>query len=757
MDVGYSSIGSFYYGLFESYIYANYESFPISDPLGVYTTVLGGGLPANLGSVFVGAYFDGNTSHGFVARVSDTGSGITYTTLDDPYAFSGPAATNGGGTTLTGVDSNGDFVGYYYGADLAAHGFLYSQGLFTTVDDPLASLGANRGTIVSGVDGDEIVGSYFLADGSEHGFLDVGGSFTTLDDPAAAGGSTMATGVSDDIVVGTFTDSSHISHGFIYSNGVYTTVDDPDADGGDTQINGIVGQTFVGDYTSPGQQTHGMTVTFKIGPSISRSAGSQTITDQQTINPFATVRLDDDINPNHTMQATVTLSDPSAGALSSPYALSSPDYGAYDDLTGVYTVSGPLYLVEAAIDTLVFTPNVEPNPVSTTFTITLSDGALPAVSDDSTTVLTNWIDGGGKTINLGVGAPNAVAVHGTAGNWDTVRGTGASVYITAAQVSVLGMLNKVWFESGAGNAVSLYSTGGLWDTVYGSAGAVYLTSAQTSVDGAGDSIWFAGGSGNAASLYDTGGGWDAVYGSNGSIVLNFAQAVVTGGGDSIYFSNQGVNVASLADTGANWDFVHGSLGTVILTDAQASISGQGNVIWCATGASCLASLSNTGGLWDTVYGSGDLVILNAAQASVVGSGDAIHMSAGSTVSLYNTAGGSDAVNGSGATLILNGAQAKLTGSNDWAYVSGDSSLSLNGGSNTLVFEPALGVSSISGFAATDKLRLSASDWSSYSALIASGALAQHGADAVITRDGADSITLVGVQASSLTAAQFAFV
>ena len=126
------------------------------------------------------------------------------------------------------------------------------------------------------------------------------------------------------------------------------------------------------------------------------------------------------------------------------------------------------------------------------------------------------------------------------------------------------------------------------------------------------------------------------------------------------------------------------------------------------------------------------------------------------MSLYNTNGHADVVNGSYDALYLNSAQAVLNGSADTVYFAGQSTLSLNGNYIGLNFAAKMGVDVIAGFNATDVLHLSASDWASFAALKGSGDLTQSGADTIIKLDASDSITLTGVQASSLTAGEFKF-
>jgi hypothetical protein len=68
-------------------------------------------------------------------------------------------------------------VGTYEDAT-GGHGFLYSGGVFTTIDDPNGSFNFAAGINDAG----QIVGSCSNATG-RHGCLDSNGVFTTIDDP----------------------------------------------------------------------------------------------------------------------------------------------------------------------------------------------------------------------------------------------------------------------------------------------------------------------------------------------------------------------------------------------------------------------------------------------------------------------------------------------------------------------------------------------------------------------------------------------
>src|SRR5262245_49873926 len=99
----------------------------------------------------------------------------TYTTIDDP------SATNG--SVARGINASGQIVGGYLNS-AGGHGFLFSNGTYTTLDDPLAGI---NGTQAFGINGaGQIVGLYDDAGSpvpQSHGFLLSGGTYTTLDPP----------------------------------------------------------------------------------------------------------------------------------------------------------------------------------------------------------------------------------------------------------------------------------------------------------------------------------------------------------------------------------------------------------------------------------------------------------------------------------------------------------------------------------------------------------------------------------------------
>jgi len=156
---------------------------------------------------------------------------FTFTTIDYPGAAS---------TFAAGINNSGQIVGGYFLSDGSRHGFLYSAGAFTAIDDPSATSGSEATGLNNFA---RIVGAYnlntpeegHLLDGA-HGFSDSGGAFTTIDFPSAT--TTTPHKINDSgQIVGVYRGTDGIAHGFTDSGGVLTTLDFPGSFS--TQDNGI--------------------------------------------------------------------------------------------------------------------------------------------------------------------------------------------------------------------------------------------------------------------------------------------------------------------------------------------------------------------------------------------------------------------------------------------------------------------------------------------------------------------------------------
>jgi probable HAF family extracellular repeat protein len=182
-----------------------------------------------------------------------------YTSLEDPTDGI-PGDPYNRFTTAAGINDAGQIVGVFSSTSDAdpigfnPTGFLETNGLYAPIVDPLASPGNNHGTVAAGINNSgQIVGSYTTIVGgtaATYGFLLSGGFYFTLDDPSSTN-DTVATGINDKgQIVGYYSNASG-AHGFLYSGGTYTTLDDPLATNGSTSAWGIndLGQ-IVGDYSN---------------------------------------------------------------------------------------------------------------------------------------------------------------------------------------------------------------------------------------------------------------------------------------------------------------------------------------------------------------------------------------------------------------------------------------------------------------------------------------------------------------------------
>jgi probable HAF family extracellular repeat protein len=129
-----------------------------------------------------------------------------YTILDDPKATSG--------TQAFGINASGQVVGAYSdGIGGGTHGFLYSGGTYTTLDDPDA--GPTGVTIAQGInDAGRIVGFTIDQSGREAGFIAAGATYTLINSPG--GNRIRLHGISNlNEMVGEYTDNGGITHGFV--------------------------------------------------------------------------------------------------------------------------------------------------------------------------------------------------------------------------------------------------------------------------------------------------------------------------------------------------------------------------------------------------------------------------------------------------------------------------------------------------------------------------------------------------------------
>jgi probable HAF family extracellular repeat protein len=152
------------------------------------------------------------------------GAAYTFTTIDAPRSSGSVAGLE---TSPHGINDLGQIVGSYFSfSDNAFHGFLYSNGMFSTIDAP----GGGNNFLYGINDTGEIVGES-IAFGQ---FLYTNGNFTRLNLPSRTSNSlgfSLAINDSGEIV-GTFLNSIGDQTGFLYNQGSISTVIPP----GSTEI-----------------------------------------------------------------------------------------------------------------------------------------------------------------------------------------------------------------------------------------------------------------------------------------------------------------------------------------------------------------------------------------------------------------------------------------------------------------------------------------------------------------------------------------
>lgn len=124
-------------------------------------------------------------------------------------------------TAVTGINSQGDLVGYYY-QDNVAHAFLRDRSGFRNLDSP-----GDLGTVAIKIsDAGTIVGYFYDSSGLLHGFWYFNGRRRQIDFPGAA--DTIAYGInSRGDIVGSYDNLQPITHAFVLRGGSYQRIDTP--------------------------------------------------------------------------------------------------------------------------------------------------------------------------------------------------------------------------------------------------------------------------------------------------------------------------------------------------------------------------------------------------------------------------------------------------------------------------------------------------------------------------------------------------
>jgi hypothetical protein len=166
------------------------------------------------------------------ARPQAGGCGAAFTAI----TYTGAGTGTLQGTTVTGINAEGDVAGIYITVPNIAHGFVLTAatGTITTFDAPGAGTSKNQGTFATGIDAaGDVTGIYADSNNAYHGFVRAGstGVITAFDVPGAPTGtghrgtspiSINASGT----ITGLYSDAGSVRHGFIRSSsGSFTTFD----------------------------------------------------------------------------------------------------------------------------------------------------------------------------------------------------------------------------------------------------------------------------------------------------------------------------------------------------------------------------------------------------------------------------------------------------------------------------------------------------------------------------------------------------
>lgn len=220
----------------------------------------------------VGTYFDkAGIQHGYFrlpARrnrpeqfISFDFPGVTPTTQ---YDFE---LGTGLGTSAYGLNDRGEITGQYADDAGVGHGFLLSNGNFTSYTPSQANStpGFYGGSGLSDINNKgELTGGYASSDPNDpiiaHGFVLSNGHMTVIDPPGSILTQTFTINSRQE-VCGFYYDAQRIGHGYIYHNGKYQIIDVPGAVYLSTVGTVNNGSEFVGEFVDGAGITHGYVAT----------------------------------------------------------------------------------------------------------------------------------------------------------------------------------------------------------------------------------------------------------------------------------------------------------------------------------------------------------------------------------------------------------------------------------------------------------------------------------------------------------------
>jgi hypothetical protein len=185
-------------------------------------------------------------NHGFIQW-----NGV-YTTVDDPLA-AGKTKT----TQILGLNAAGVAVGFYNDAHGTPHAFKYNS--MTRAFTPLTPPNA-QGAVATGINAQDEITGYLTRGKATVGFLVSHARYNDFDLPGST--NTQPFGINNrDEIVGSYVDAKGQMHGFVLTDpttrATFKTIDDPSGVGS-TVINGVNGSgQLVGFYQNSAKNTVG--------------------------------------------------------------------------------------------------------------------------------------------------------------------------------------------------------------------------------------------------------------------------------------------------------------------------------------------------------------------------------------------------------------------------------------------------------------------------------------------------------------------
>jgi hypothetical protein len=209
----------------------------------------------------------GISDHGLIVGYYGSGMGAAHPnrgfSLELPggmRAFSNENYPGAAQTQVVAVTGSGATAGFWVDAEGNNHGFIDWNGVFATVDDPLAA-GKVKTTQILGMNSAGVaVGFYNDAAGKPHAFKynQQNGRFTTLAPPGSD--SAVATGITASDQISGYLTRGKTTAGFFVTNGRYDEFDVPGST--NTEAFGVNGRDeIVGSYVDAAGKTHGFTLT----------------------------------------------------------------------------------------------------------------------------------------------------------------------------------------------------------------------------------------------------------------------------------------------------------------------------------------------------------------------------------------------------------------------------------------------------------------------------------------------------------------